>query len=523
MRSLILCLCFIFICFGCKKKKQNDPAPEPEPQKELFPPSVTTHPAQVISPYAIHVTGTVTDTGSFYIEEAGFVLDTVPMPSIEKRLWLLKKTLNEENRFDTSLAGLESSKTYYIRAYAKNKQGLAYGDQESCTTLRETVYRGDVVLKTQYAVNAFGAKKYIKVDGSMYITGTTVTDLRPLETITSITKELQIYSAPQLTNLNGLENLDSINILRTENCISLHKNDALISIEGLSGLTDCYGALTLNALPSLINLQGLHNIKSIRGPQLSITGCTKIKDLTGLEGLEHLEVGGLSFSLNDQLQSIEVLRHLQYLSFEAFGAVGNAMLPTLAGLEKSTGLKFLLLAQNPALRDIRGLVNMDSIYTLQLNDLPQLTSLPDFNHITQMDQLHIENCALTGIPFPNLRIIGYKLTIIRTEITDFTGLDKLEHVSELEIRNNELLETFKGMNNLQKVTSPSRVCCNPKLKSIDGLRNLRDMGYSFYITNHPLLIDFCPLKTLFSNWNGFWYCNDNGANPRPEDIRTNCP
>ncbi len=78
-----------------------------------------------------NVTGEITDTGNDKITEAGFVYSiNVTVPTMADN----KKTVTDFEEFTAELTGLSSGTDYYIRAYATNSKGTAYGDVETFET-----------------------------------------------------------------------------------------------------------------------------------------------------------------------------------------------------------------------------------------------------------------------------------------------------------------------------------------------------------------------------------------------------
>ena len=103
-------------------------------QMELLPSystaTVTTQPVTNIvrSEGRATFTGVITHIGEPEYTERGFVYATVRNPSIEtdSKLVVKGKGLGE---FTGNVSGLVLGKTYYVRAYAKNLQGTAYGNE----------------------------------------------------------------------------------------------------------------------------------------------------------------------------------------------------------------------------------------------------------------------------------------------------------------------------------------------------------------------------------------------------------
>ena len=145
-------------------------------------------------------------------------------------------------------------------------------------TARAQCPTGDVTLSSQAQVNAFPPGCFT-VPGNLRISGT------------------------DITNLNSLSSLTSVGV-----SLFIRDNAALTSVSSLSGLRQVGGALqiiTNNALPSLNGLQSLTSV----GVDLDIqsnAALTSVSSLSGLRQVGHT----LQISLNNALPSLNGLQSL---------------------------------------------------------------------------------------------------------------------------------------------------------------------------------------------------------------------
>ena len=105
--------------------------------KAITIPTVTTSSATSISYTSATVGGTVTDDGGATVTERGVVYSTTPNPTTSN-----SKVVSGSRKgllFTCSLNDLQESTTYYVRAYAVNEKGTAYGEEKSFTTTAITV------------------------------------------------------------------------------------------------------------------------------------------------------------------------------------------------------------------------------------------------------------------------------------------------------------------------------------------------------------------------------------------------
>jgi hypothetical protein len=83
--------------------------------------------AKVESDGSVTATGTLQSAGSGELYFAGFCMDTVSGPELH-----IGQLLSEEisgSAFSASYSGLDGSKKYYIRSFAANAYGYAYGEE----------------------------------------------------------------------------------------------------------------------------------------------------------------------------------------------------------------------------------------------------------------------------------------------------------------------------------------------------------------------------------------------------------
>lgn len=99
--------------------------------KKLFPPTVSTDNITDILTTSAIVTGSITSDGGAYISECGIVYNTSGDPTISNNKVL---TSERSGTFQCNLTDLQDQSTYYVRAYAINEKGVAYGEEKSFTT-----------------------------------------------------------------------------------------------------------------------------------------------------------------------------------------------------------------------------------------------------------------------------------------------------------------------------------------------------------------------------------------------------
>ena len=103
---------------------------------EIVLPSVLTDSVTNISPTSATVGGEVTNDGNGEVAERGVVYSTNPSPTVENNKVVCG---SGKGSYTCNLSNLQEVTTYYVRAYAINEKGTAYGEEKSFTTKAITV------------------------------------------------------------------------------------------------------------------------------------------------------------------------------------------------------------------------------------------------------------------------------------------------------------------------------------------------------------------------------------------------
>ena len=119
---------------------------------------VTTSQVTNISHYSASIGGNVTDDGDAEVTERGVVYATTQNPTTADTKVTNGSGLGE---FTCNLTDLQDGTTYYVRAYAINEKGTAYGKEVSFTTKARTYMNGyeymDLGLSVKWATMNVGA------------------------------------------------------------------------------------------------------------------------------------------------------------------------------------------------------------------------------------------------------------------------------------------------------------------------------------------------------------------------------
>lgn len=122
---LLSCLATIFLV-NCKKEKNNPEPTPPTPATTSPLPNITTNAISSITDSTAVSGGSVISEGASAITAVGICWDTLPSPTTLKF-----KTNNGAGvgSFVSTMQNLKVNKKYYVRAYATNFNGTAYGNE----------------------------------------------------------------------------------------------------------------------------------------------------------------------------------------------------------------------------------------------------------------------------------------------------------------------------------------------------------------------------------------------------------
>ena len=101
-------------------------------------PKVTTLTPSQLSETSAVVGGTVTSGGGLEVRERGIVYSTKQNPTISNLSNTIRPCGSGTGEFTYTITGLQANTTYYVRAYAVNSKGTAYGEQVSFTTKEQS-------------------------------------------------------------------------------------------------------------------------------------------------------------------------------------------------------------------------------------------------------------------------------------------------------------------------------------------------------------------------------------------------
>ena len=131
--------------------------------KKTYPPTVTTSVVTQITTTTAVAGGNVTSDGNASVTERGVVYSLSANPTISDLSSTIVRSGNGTGSFTCELTNLQAGTKYYVRAYAMNSKGTAYGTEVRFTTNGNGTENGyayvDLGLSVKWATMNVGANK----------------------------------------------------------------------------------------------------------------------------------------------------------------------------------------------------------------------------------------------------------------------------------------------------------------------------------------------------------------------------
>lgn len=174
----------------------------------------------------------------------------------------------------------------------------------------------DRTLSSQMAIDTFSATTL----KDLTISGSDITNLEGLSSLTSLEGNLDLTNVPELTDLKGLENLT-----RVDGYLDVFRSK-ISDVDALNNLVSVR-ELSIEDNAQLTDLSGLNNLRTAGEIYIGDNG--GIENLTGLQNLESI-TSVLTIAGEDQLQNLNALSNVQ--SIETLFIIDNLVLNSCTGL-----------------------------------------------------------------------------------------------------------------------------------------------------------------------------------------------
>lgn len=238
-----------------------------------------------------------------------------------------------------------------------------------------------------------------EVPFSILISGSpNLSSFQGLHNIASIGAGLYIFD----TSTTTLDDFSNLNFL--EGGINLIDNLLLNDLSGLSNLQGDVSPISIGGSPQLTSLEGLNNIGPNLSYSISIGGIENLTDISALSNIE--EVNGLGIS---GLQNIETLQGLQNLTKirDYLGIAKNEVLSDISVLCNVSfeNINYIDIKENPLIESLECLHNLQTveqnvlIFDMNIENLQGFENLKNVGkNLIFRDNVNLSDfCALNTI------------------------------------------------------------------------------------------------------------------------------
>jgi hypothetical protein len=373
-----------------------------------------------------------------------------------------------------------------------------------------------------------GLDNVTSAKGLLIEENTVLTSVNGLESLGTVDGWLQIKECPVLSSLMGLQALTEVT-----GRVVITKLDALQSLTGLDALESVGEALHIVDMPVLASLDGMQGLRTVVKDILICgsyslfenAGAPNLVSVSGLSGLTEVG-GGLEINNCDNLQVIEGINNL--VAAGGLVVVRNDLLTSITGfesldiLESAVNYNGIYINDNPALTTIDGTKTLRSTEYLRIEgpaithiDLTGLTQVlgrftlttPVLQSLSGPDLLRNvgENLVLTTgmreiAGFNAVDLIGGVLLIdSRDSLRLLSGFNQLKSIGigqlgwGLDIYQHDRLTAITGLASLQSVAGDFLITENDNLISVEGFQNVRSVGGTLTVRLNTSLNDCSPL------------------------------
>lgn len=363
----------------------------------IFPPRVKTGMVTDITATSALCAGSLESSAGGTISGMGICWSTTENPSIEGSH---KDSGKRDGEFEVVLDGLVAGTTYFVRAYATNEAGTAYGEQISFTADANPVItvkdkRLQAVLVELFDLNKDGVVKKDEAEQAKVLIASerNIYNIDGLENYLNLT-EIQL-------NGNHLANADfrSFKDLKILNIADNNKL-AQVNLSGCTKLEYYWGQHTAVTRLDFAGFSKLRELHAFEG-----WAVLEVLDLSGCSSLEHLEIRDTPNTFTSlSFKNLPSLRNL-FIGGEVYEKVETLELdlPSLENINLNCwkGLKSLDLSKCPKIRSLSAC----QLYALTGGFDASLCPELDYLYIpdaTSIESLTIANHRLKALDAWNL-------------------------------------------------------------------------------------------------------------------------
>ncbi len=445
-----------------------------------FVPRITTGSVYDITESSAVCSGKLESAGGGTITEMGLCWSISENPTIEGDH---KPSEAFSGEFTMTITNLQSDTKYYVRAYATNEVGTAYGEQKSFTVEANSVISVKDAALQSVLVNLFDTNKdgSVKKDEAtaaqiLVAEGANISSLEGLENYPNLT-EINI-SKNNLTSadFSAFKQLQKLNVSENYNLVEL-------DIQGCAALESFTGNKTSVTDIDFSNLKNLREIYFSENQstlsKVNFTGCTNLETLLlvanpnsftslSLKDLPALKLLNIDGEQYQTITSLELdLPNLEVIYANCWRAV------TSFDMSKSTKLKEFRACQSYALS------------SLDLTKCTELTYIyiPDALNLKKLDLSN--NTKLVNIDAWNLPLL--EECSISSEALNVVNLDACPALKQISLNAPTMkILLLNGAQKLESLDVSScvglsefKACQLYKVKSLD-LSKCTNLTFAYF-------------------------------------------
>ncbi|MEM6347219.1 MAG: T9SS type A sorting domain-containing protein [Bacteroidota bacterium] len=316
----------------------------------------------------------------------------------------------------------------------------------------------------------------LKHAGNLRIRGTSLTDLSGLDSLKTLTGKLEIDDNDDLTNIDALHNLETLNKLQ------IGRNEELKNLNGLGGLhggidTIFLERTDLTQIDSLMGLRGDVKVLDIRFNEL-----INLDGLIGITGAEEMYI------YESKLLSIDGLYNLRNSRIVDLRLVDIFSLSALAQLDvtESIYVNITGLHRLDAFYPVRQLASLSITNCHYLSDFSGLDSLRSVDHlflndvmIYTTDVLDVSGLNQLSGSISEVIISGVK------DLRDMSIFDDVASIHDLRLDGNDGLQSLNGLDSLKNLDKLSIEACG--ISSLQGFPAAEDSLALLFLQRLPNL------------------------------------
>lgn len=221
----------------------------------------------------------------------------------------------------------------------------------------EKIHYGDLIINSQGELDNFGAEKYDKIKGGVFLQGLSINNTSGLSTVKFIDGDISVLE----TNVENLDGFSNASIPEGK-FVFVIGNPNLTQLNGLKSISGVLTNLNIYNNPLVNNIDGLKNISGVTN-ELTISDTKHLNNLNGLSGLNQ-PLNRVIISKNSELTDTNGLSNIP--SIESFYFTRNEAITSLNGLSNLVSIGICYIDDNTNLENIDGLAQLTNCGSLNI-------------------------------------------------------------------------------------------------------------------------------------------------------------